>query len=131
MLIVIFSLVVWAESLTAASNCPYFKSDNGPNCTSSQYCCGYSSMRPTCLDISNKTALCCTYRIAATVCVVGDSCCGAYGFGASSYAFCCTNGTTCCQTTYDGGSSCCASNQKCCRGFNAKCVEADQECPPN
>eukprot|EP01012_Entosiphon_sulcatum_P008503 TRINITY_DN14632_c0_g1_i1.p1 TRINITY_DN14632_c0_g1~~TRINITY_DN14632_c0_g1_i1.p1 ORF type:complete len:138 (-),score=15.84 TRINITY_DN14632_c0_g1_i1:86-499(-) len=96
-------------------------------CASQSQCCGQGTMNPTCLTDPTRQR-CCYYRAAAKPCLQSDQCCGEYGPGASSAAFCCANGTLCCQTQYTGGSQCCKRGQVCCPGYTSFCCESGQKC---
>jgi len=122
-----------AAPMTAAppvSNCPSWGSTNGPTCTADQDCCGYGTMSPQCVD-KDAGKQCCQWFKAATTCNSTQSCCGMMGPGASSYAFCCNEGSSCCQaqSATSGTSSCCPAGTTCCAGSGiGLCCGADEVC---
>ncbi len=117
---------------TGAPNC--FSANNafGIYCTAEEDCCGYGTMSPKCVA-KNSGNQCCVHYKSATVCNATQSCCGMYGVGASSYAFCCNEGSSCCQASSSTqGATCCPSGTTCCRASSiGVCCAADEVCNPN
>eukprot|EP01006_Ploeotia_vitrea_P004382 TRINITY_DN114447_c0_g1_i1.p1 TRINITY_DN114447_c0_g1~~TRINITY_DN114447_c0_g1_i1.p1 ORF type:complete len:203 (+),score=2.45 TRINITY_DN114447_c0_g1_i1:3-611(+) len=124
-------VVVYTSTAAPRCNCPGPTGcQYGKNCTKGTYCCGGSTMDPSCLP-RNSTKKCCTFYMASTVCNHTDTCCGGGGPGASSSAFCCKASTTCCQTTlpYEGYGTCCANGTTCCAAQNyVTCCKAGSTC---
>ena len=120
---------------TPEPNCPYAgSSGGGVTCdTATETCCGYSSMNPQCIP-NGSTDKCCPWYLASTTCTATQSCCGGSGPGASSVAFCCDEGSTCCsaRSPTAGPSSCCPAGSTCCAGASiGLCCAAGEECVPD
>jgi hypothetical protein len=96
-------------------SCPSYGGYNVKQCSAEEDCCGFNTMSPQCVSKTSGDK-CCTWFKSATTCNSTQSCCGMLGVGASSYAFCCNEGTERCQarTGYSGTATCCPAGTKCC-----------------
>jgi hypothetical protein len=93
-------------------------------------CCGYNTISPQCLEKSSGDK-CCTWFLGAISCEASEVCCGGLGPGASSSAYCCDAGSTCCHTRSPttGAGACCPSGTTCCAGVSvAVCCQGGQTC---
>jgi hypothetical protein len=114
-------------------SCPSYGGYNVKQCSAEEDCCGYNTMSPQCVSKTSGDK-CCTWFKSATTCNSTQSCCGMMGPGASSYAFCCNEGTECCQarTGYSGTATCCPTGTKCCSAASVGlCCAMDEECDVN
>ncbi len=116
------------HAATQACNCPSTGSCS-LNCTVNQQCCGSGLMDPTCF-VPSSTLFCCTWYLDAALCPSEAQCCGSGGPGASSVAFCCSAGASCCSRGAGSNSVCCAADETCC-GNNICCSDATQVCLNN
>jgi hypothetical protein len=112
------------------ANCP-FRGGYPKHCWDGlETCCGYNTMFASCIP-NDSGSHCCTHYLAARACNATQTCCGMLGPGASSYAFCCNEGSTCCQarSSYSGSASCCPTGTTCCAGASmGLCCGADETC---
>ena len=132
--ILIATLLGWCVGATSPScNCPFVNDMCAFNCTGKDIeCCGMYSMAAQCINVTEQH--CCRWWESAIACAFDEDCCGMGGTGASSYAYCCKAGSTCCASSEDGMSNCCLPNQICCGGRhtfnplnNAFCCDAATE----
>jgi hypothetical protein len=121
-----------APSTPAAPNCMSVQNVFGVTCTADEDCCGFGTMTPQCIA-QGSGMHCCTHFLSATACSASQTCCGMLGVGASSFAFCCNAGSTCCQAQLVAqGATCCPTGTTCCRGSTVGlCCAADEVCQAN
>jgi hypothetical protein len=113
------------------NNCPYAGGYPG-HCWDrlDEYCCGDYTMDAQCVSALGPQQ-CCRWYDDVAICNATQTCCGGGGPGASSYAFCCGEGASCCtaQQGLDGESTCCAADTTCCEGESlGLCCQAGEVC---
>lgn len=128
-------IIAFQSTLCAGwNNCRGAANSPGVHCfTQFEDCCGAGTMFPQCIT-KGSGEQCCTWYLAAAQCNSTQSCCGMMGPGASSYAYCCNEGSSCCTARigYDGTSSCCPAGTTCCQGGSVGlCCASDEVCEPD
>jgi hypothetical protein len=114
-------------------NCPSAAGPgSGVNCNADENCCGAGGIFPQCIPQSSGDK-CCTHFNGAAACAASQSCCGEFGPGASSSAFCCDAGSTCCHAqSLTQGATCCPAGTMCCAGSSIGfCCGFDEVCDAN
>jgi hypothetical protein len=114
-------------------NCPSAAGPgSGVDCNADENCCGAGGIFPRCIPKSSGDK-CCTHFNGAAACAASQSCCGEFGPGASSSAFCCDAGSTCCHAqSLTQGATCCPAGTMCCAGSSIGfCCGFDEVCDAN